>query len=504
MKKIISILLVLCLTIALFSACQNGETPSSSAPGGESGGEPQPEVTLAPAAEESKPEESQPENSDTVRVLIDLKFAREVWVEGTTTRNSDYTIRKAMQQAGWEGDFAFEYLPHEGEERTNALQRMRIEIMAGKGSDLFILASAGMLYGPEPLFRYPEQMMDRNTFLPLDSYIENASYMEWDKFIPQVMEAGRNEEGQQILPLCYSMPVTLIEEDKASHEHSPETTFQDLAESGDLVLKLAAASNRVMPSEQSGGMKYYRSSQWRLESVFPRLADYDTEELAFTQDELMDVIHTQLELGALWDSPDRPAAFQEQLMAEMSETGDSMDPYYEGIGNPSHSSSEEDRAYTMIPLYNTRGGCTAAVTCYAAINRNTKHPEEAFLLLDYLMSKECMQTSFYEPVFTFGLPVHRELLQPEEKIPGIGGMRYDMNQENYEELQSLLGSVTGSRFRDVLDVQLEEMMADVSSKHFLDTHDDPQWDDMREYYEDSIEDMVDERYRLMKMMLAES
>lgn len=120
------------------------------------------------------------------------------------------------------------------------------------------------------------------------------------------------------------------------------------------------------------------------------------------------------------------------------------------------------------------------------------------------MSKECMQTSFYEPVFTFGLPVHRELLQPEEKIPGIGGMRYDMNQENYEELQSLLGSVTGSRFRDVLDVQLEEMMADVSSKHFLDTHDDPQWDDMREYYEDSIEDMVDERYRLMKMMLAES
>lgn len=500
MKKALLILLALCLLCGLFAGCENGKDDGQSASGGESGGEPKPEMTLAPAAEEPEPEDS-----DTVRVLIDLQYAQERWVEGTPARISDYNIRKAMQQAGWDGEFAFEFLPAKGgEERTNALQRMRIEIMAGAGPDVFILASTETAYGPEPLFRYPEQMMDRNTFLPLDDAIKNAKYMEWDKFIPQVMEAGRNEEGQQILPLCYSIPVTLFKAEEVQHEHSPSMTFQDLADSSDPALRLAAAFSRVMVSERQGGIMDYAPARWRLEGVFPRLADYDTEELVFTRDELLDVINTQLELGDLWDSPDRPAAFQERLRGEMSETGESQDPYYEGISNPSQGSSEEDRSYTMIPLYNTRGGCTAVVPCYAAINRNTQHPEEAFLLLDYIMSKECMQTSFYEKIFTFGLPVHRELLQPEEKVPGVGSMLYDMNQENYEELQSLLESVTGARFRDMLDLQMEELRMEAGIKHFLDTHDDPQWDDMREYYKDSIEDMVDESCRLMKMMLGES
>ena len=504
MKKMISILLALALLCGLLAGCSKPGDDTASSGGSEpasaeeSGGE-APEVTLAPATEES---DGPPSN--VMRVLIDLQYAQETWVEGASTQLSDYNIRNAMEKAGWDGDFAFEYLPKEGEERANALQRMRVEIMAGKGPDVFILACAGVSYGVQGVFRYPEQMMNRRMFLPLDDYIKNAKYMEWDQFIPQVMEAGRNDEGQQILPISYSIPVTIFDAAEVRHEHSATMTFQDMVDSGDPALRLAASGERLIEDEHFGGIVNCMATRFRVQNVFPRLADYDTEELTFTKDELLDVVQTQMELCRLWESEDRPAAFQERLLTGMGETGSSGDPYYEQIGNRMNSDTDDDRAYTMIPVYNTQGGCTAVVTSYAAISRNTKFPDDAFLLLDYLMSKEFMMTSFFEKMFTLGLPVRKDLPQPGSPVVGMLGDNFALSEENFQELQGLIGSITNARFRDSLDAQLEELMSNVSYKWYIDTHDDPEWDDMRDWYEQSVEEMVDESYRLMRMMLGES
>ena len=58
--------------------------------------------------------------------------------------------------------------------------------------------------------------MKNHLSLPLDNYIENAKYMGWDKFLPVVMDAGRNDEGQQIIPLCCFF--------EAVYPHSPPST----------------------------------------------------------------------------------------------------------------------------------------------------------------------------------------------------------------------------------------------------------------------------------------
>lgn len=488
MKRFVSIILALALLCALFAGCRQSpaesgspQSQSSQSSGDPNSPTPTPQVSLAPAASETG-------GSDAMRVLIDLQFAQEIWIEGRATRISDYSIRNAMQQNGWTGDFAFEFLPHSGVERENALERMRIEIMAGKGPDVFVLASTGMALGSNmALFPYPEQMMKRHTFLPLDDYIENAKFMEWDKLIPQVMEAGRNDEGQQILPLAYSIPVTIFDAEKVQHEHSASLTFQDMVESGDTALRLAAAWPRTLENNT-----VYNQTAWRIQSLFPRLADYQTEELAFTKEELLSAVNTQLELAELWNSTDRPAAFQERLRAQMTQEGNRSDPYFEGLANPITNRANEDMVHTMIPIYNTQGGCTAVVTRYAAINRNTKYPDDAFLLVDYIMSKECKRTSFYEKIFSGGLPVYRELLQPGEGIVGLGGIGYYMRPENYDELQSLIDSITGARFRDQLDIVLENLETDIRYRGF-----DPAGPK-------TVEELVDEAYRLMKMTLGES
>ena len=46
---------------------------------------------------------------------------------------------------------------------------------------------------------------------------------------------------------------------------------------------------------------------------------------------------------------------------------------------------------TMIPVYSMDGDVTATVEAYTGINRNTKHAEEAFFVVDYLMRVDVQQ-----------------------------------------------------------------------------------------------------------------
>lgn len=98
-------------------------------------------------------------------------------------------------------------------QRDQRMQRVRTEVMAGKGPDIFIcdgyntiitdFREVGGEMGNGSLFGFPTQAMKNRLFLPLDSYMENAQFMEFDQMNPMVMAAGRNEEGQQLLPMTF-------------------------------------------------------------------------------------------------------------------------------------------------------------------------------------------------------------------------------------------------------------------------------------------------------------
>lgn len=53
-------------------------------------------------------------------------------------------------------------------------------------------------------------------------------------------------------------------------------------------------------------------------------------------------------------------------------------------------SRASEEAKTIIAVPNDQNGVTAYMTLYAAINRNTENPDQAFDLLDFMFSDEVM------------------------------------------------------------------------------------------------------------------
>ena len=152
------------------------------------------------------------EMKDPLVICMDIEFANEP-VHAASTVLNDFLL--SLEQTGGLSNVVIDYLPKSGPERESKLDRLRVEIMAGSGPDVFIMNCStwgiDSEYTPveEPLILYPEMSMESGLFLPLDEYIENNTrFTDWDKLTQPVLAAGRHErDGQVIVPLAYTLPV---------------------------------------------------------------------------------------------------------------------------------------------------------------------------------------------------------------------------------------------------------------------------------------------------------
>ncbi len=472
MKKRAALLLaVLCLAAALMPGCKrtDGERPT----------EPRPSVEVVPP-------ETDP---NALRVLIDFT------TPGSTS-HADHDVledfKKAIAEAGGPEDITFEYVffddscERDSENyalRGNELTRVRTEIMAGKGPDIFITTCQPEYV--DPVFKYPDQVMSRRAFLPLDGYIENAQFMEWDKLTPAIMAAGKNEEGQQVLPLTYSLPLTVFRKTEVEHTHSQDLTLFDIAKSDNPV--------SLLFSERATEFHTFWMDDDRFSSAFMELADYDTETLAFSEEELKEVIKT---LGDLenrrvsGEFDNAPSYYHSNLEVDFNfNPGDDMYMADKGgIG--------ENERITLFPLYSAQGGYCATITSFAAINRNTKRPDDAFFVLDYLLSLECQCSELYANLtFSRAIPTHEEAMQKRTKViqyhatEGNKPKAWYLPKSNFEELCSLRDNITSARFRTELDKKLVNILD--RSKFLVGN-------------EEALDREVHAAYMEMSMMLGES
>lgn len=429
-KKKHFLLLALILTIAAFVGCGKTDVPSSQPTSGKETPTPDP---------------------NSLHVLIDMP---------STYPHNESTLKKNLKdfkseiiKAGGPKDITFDivFFDYRGENnsenyalRGNDLTRIRTEIMAGKGPDVFITTCE-----PErvdPVFKYPDQMMSRRAFLPLDEYIDKAQFMEWDKLIPVIMEAGKGEEGQLVLPLTYSMPITVFRASEVEHTHSKTLTLFDVAESDN---PASLFGRDPMDSD-------------RLAGVFPVLADYSTDTLAFSEDELKKVIKVLGDLQSRKDSgefDDIPGYYHSDLMVRFNDTpnNDELAAQY------SYITSKE--RLTLFPLYSTEGGYCATITSFAAINRNTKRPDDAFFVLDYLLSLDCQCSPLYANLTWFwAVPTHEEAMRKWAKVvirgdyTPNGWQKWFLTNSNFDEFCSLRDNISYARFRTELDEKLDVLL----------------------------------------------
>ncbi|MBQ2669028.1 MAG: extracellular solute-binding protein [Clostridia bacterium] len=410
MKKTLCILLAVLMIIGLFSGCA---------------GEP-----------------------DPLRICVDVDAVN-------YQRTCDSTVQEFVEALGMLGgptDVELDIIPAEASARGSAIQRIRTEIMSGQGPDVFIVLCSAGLNGCESLFPIPEKIMENNLFLPLDEYMEDAQFTDWNKQIKAVMEAGRNEYGQQIIPLTYTMPITFYRASDVSEKPGKETTWQDML--SDETGVLATAGTWYHMDENVSAL--YTGAY--LEYILGNLADYENEELLFTEEELYQRTTEVLELKEAYEDgqyADVPTHFQTRMRIgyQNIEPDDWTKDVCRGIYH--------HEPQTMIPIYSDDGGVTATIMSFAAVNANTKRPEDAFFAVDYLMSTSYQRYSELYAHWLTGMdaiPMQTDLLQEDPDFNEFSVERWYLKQENYEEFVRVREQITHARFNGGLDEGFGMMM----------------------------------------------
>ena len=416
-----------------------------------------------------------------LRICLDLDI-RDTMVNQAT--HDFEKILETLAESGGAQEFEIELVPPEGEERMGALTRLHTQILSGDGPDLFIINSG---WQDDLVFPYPEKAARNGLLLNLDKLMEKSQYTDWDQQVQTVLNAGKTEKGQFIIPLSYQFNMSCFLKEDVTHTPSKDITWEQMAESGDII-DLASIS-----FDGGSPQKKHSTVDRTVHNTLGKLADYDKEELLFTAEDLKARIHKNLELMDL---------------SENKEFGDTP-TYYQALVGPgfnTHVSNfhiqadtiKEDVPLTYIPLYSKTGGVTAAVRSYAAISAGSRHKEEAFLVLDYLLGLESQQgTGFYNQFLagegTFlGFPMDSRLMSEGYPVSLAGGAKkWSLTDENFQGLCAVRDAITAVNFFDTVTFGLYNLESDC-----IDVH--------TGYTEGDVDALIDEACRVLGMSLKES
>lgn len=441
MKRNITLKKLLALTFALLlltlSACQSAPSHVNDP---------------APSAQSSP----DPAERPTVTVCMDLYY------EQTPERLKDLILDYAPE-FNKSYKLKIDCLSDLGTNRKAAMDRIRVELMAGKGPDLFLCRNPqtdNIFPSTENqgLFQYPKALMERRMFLPLDDYIKDAKYMEWDKLYPQIMEAGRNDEGQQILPITWMMNFTGISAESYELPDGLPMTFEEMLQSDDPGIIRSTWSFNYCDS-------------------LGEVADYKNDTPSFTEEEL---------LAHLEGLRENNARHTKELEESLGASGP-IEFSRHSFTQFRHNSPD----YVLIPQYNRQGGATAYISSFGAVNINTDVPEAAFTLLDLMLSKDAQQSSDFF-MWDLGAPVHMELPRDKVRIEtesgGVYYAKWFIKEHNDQQLQALIKQINAVEFPTPVHTELTELYGPY----------------MQAQTQEEREKLVHDAYRTITMMLAES
>ena len=131
--------------------------------------------------------------------------------KGTTMENSIQSIAQ-YYTASVNPDVTFEFvtLTADQEERSNRIDQLQTEMMAGQGPDIFILpCDDGFGFNETRLIENVEKGMVTGLFADLSQLYDQDETLEKDLLLEKVMDAGMMDGKRYILPLRYQYPIIL-------------------------------------------------------------------------------------------------------------------------------------------------------------------------------------------------------------------------------------------------------------------------------------------------------
>ena len=480
MKKFLSLLLCVLLVCIVFSGCENSSSQTDS-----------PAETSSQAGTSSQMSSSEEdftweENTDKLVVCFDVGTSFETdgvgrmqAISGFQQLLTTYHDRNDLPIRA--SDVELLVIPGgevEPAERSAMLQKVRTDIMAGKGPDVFINVS----YNRYPfdmnsisggrLFNFPEITRESGLFLPLDDLLSKFTLTNIDDLHPQVLEGGRNQNGELVMiPLVFSVPGVFFPGADAPECEYQGTSWEDVIEGSDPLLAEQAnwTLNFWRFSEDGTHVGDHNSG---LPYLFPEIANTETGKLAFSEEELLSIIQ------------DSFAAYRQVLDSETAVKSGSNFFYVSPLSGGSDAwefegvPHDEKGLYTLSPLRNLSGGSTAVVSSYCAVNANTEKKEQAVALLDALLCTDHqsggLATLFGQCLGFGGMPIDKTIGAAD--CPYVDSSGY-LLPEQFELWQEVCEDINVVRFSSPLDVEFDNMMMEIE-------------DAMGVYYHPTVEDLI--------------
>ena len=369
-----------------------------------------------------------------------------------------------LEASGNETEYELLVLPDNAEDREPELTRIRTEIMAGEGPDAFVLSSGHprlfldqqTMEPLEPLFPNVEKSMYSHLFLDLEEMAQNSEIVDLESCNQTVMDVGVTEDGRFLLPVAYDLPTVIV--DRSALEN-PDYTFSTLDE-------------LLQSSEES--LKGFFGA--RTLFLFPDClgvpADYEGQNLLITSESLTKAIKQADALTAFRDGQNSGS---EGVLGGAGGTSTWM------------SLQNNELEYAVFPVPNQEGGVTAGVTRYAAVNRNTEHPQEAFAFIEQLFREELVtggslvanNYNYYPLNFTYDLPVKEQVL--------LKYMEPNTQEATMISLWAAVERIDSAKVYSDLDLDIYQLYY----TYYL------------ERPEETLEELVEQTISSMKMTLAE-
>ena len=306
------------------------------------------------------------------------------------------------------------------EKNRKAVKDMQVQVLAGKGPDVFLLDESDSLLPDIVKSSY------NGVFLDLNTVIDGIKGLPLNQ---TVVKAGEVDGKQYFLPLGYRLAGIAVADDTLGD-------FQPSSGQPDKFLKEVAAHAGVESFRNESLMKWY------LPGLFGTpVLDYEEKSVTVSK-ELQDMAELLEEGLGITDenAPELP---------DIMTVGDSDDDSFAMLVEGSFASGTDIK---FLPFPNGEGGINAQVSIFAAVRANSAHPSEAGEFLAFLLSDEMQGSTGWEG---FGngkmpsvVPVNNNAVVPALQYKfALGAEEYQEDAaKKAEELFQLTQQVTTARF----------------------------------------------------------
>lgn len=305
-----------------------------------------------------------------------------------------WVLQAAFEEANPGVKLNVDILPTDAQERSAYLQKLRTQIMQGKGPDAYLLptdtrltigdAGKTAMVDIEPLFSDVALSMANGIFMDISEFYDGDESLGKESLNTAVMQGGVVDGKRYILPLRYDIGVVYAEkwtlEEKGFDTAVLEKTLPEI---------MAQAQKSGDPMITAGGV-------YDGVGIFGNWIDYTSGKVTLTEEELS--VYMESFQSLVGSTTEYGRAFRLSVSSYVAGSYDFEEialtrfPLYIGgltdLLEYAPVAQYEGSDYAILPLQAAGGGTVATVTYYAAVGSGCKEPQLAYEYLRQFLLEE--------------------------------------------------------------------------------------------------------------------